>query len=197
MSVAREMLRFVLHVVAVYLIAHFSCPWLSGEIYAWRPVFGFRSPVSRFEFLFSHIFAFTVIPGILAGMASARFRHRVAEFVWIVPAVLMIYKLLTFRTSILRGNRFLAAFHYYFGGGFSIPEFHNYRELFTQVARSYDGARGMDQLSFTGFLYAGIVYSLTAFFARRKDLRSSIAASLRGQSVEVAEAGEAPSESSN
>src|SRR5262245_41324172 len=191
MSVGREMLRFFLHVVAVYLIAHFSCPWLSGQMYQWRPVFGFRNPVSRFEFLFSHIFVFTTILGMLAGMVNARFRHKIAEFVWIVPTVLMIYKLLTFHTSVMRGNRLVAAFHYYFGGGFSIPEFHNYRELFTLVARSYDGVRGMDQLSYTGFLYAGIAYSLTAFFARRKDLRSSIAAAMRGQSVDIPNAGEA------
>lgn len=112
MTAARETFRLVLHVLAVYLIAHFSCPWLSAQIYAWRPVFGFRAPVSRFEFLFSHIFMFTTIPAILAGLASARFRHKAAEFAWIVPTVLIMYKLLTFQTSIMRGNRLVAAFHY-------------------------------------------------------------------------------------
>lgn len=193
MTAARETFRFFLHVAAVYLVAHFSCPWLSAQIYAWRPVFGFSAPVSRFEFLFSHLFMFTTIPGILAGMASARFRQRAAEFVWIVPTVLIVYKLLTFQTSIMRGNSFAAAIHYYFGGRFSIPEFNNYRELFTVVLRSYDGIRGMDQLTFTGFFYAGVAYSLAAFFARRNDLRS-IAAALRGQSVEAPSIQEAAGE---
>ncbi len=79
----------------------------------------------RFEFLFSHILAFSFIPTFLFGMINAKFKHKAAQFVWFVPAAILAYEFATFPTTSVFQSHFPAAFHQYFGGGFLIPEYHD------------------------------------------------------------------------
>jgi hypothetical protein len=64
-------------------------------------------------------------------------------------------------------DHFAAAFHEYFAGGFIIPEFHSYEELFQFVAPNPDAMRGMEQLRYTAPVYAAIGYSIGAWYAIR------------------------------
>jgi hypothetical protein len=164
-SAAIGLLWFGLHLAAVYVIAEFCWSWLAGHYYDWvLPVVDPVNHVSYFQFLYSHLFAFTFLPALAAGAASMRFRRTSALFVWIVPTVVLAYKLVTFPTTLFQ-NHYAVAFHYYFAGGFLIGEFHNYRELFTVVAGNPDAIRGLEQSRFTGPFYAGLGYSLAAWIA--------------------------------
>lgn len=184
-SVSRQIVRFLLHLAAVYFIAKVSTPWLAG----WTrntllPIL--QTPASssgRFEFLFSHIFAFSFAPALLVGLSNARFKHKVAEFVWLVPAVILAYKFFTYSTgtSVLQGESWaaLSAFHQYFGGGFLVPEFGNWNQLWTIVGSNPDMRRGLAQLNFTAPFYAGIGYSVGAWIGMRTELDRKIVEKVR------------------
>lgn len=94
------------------------------------------------EFLFSHIFAFSFIPAFAAGLVNAKFKNRIAEFVWLVPAVILGYKFFTFHASSVFQHQFSGAVYQYFGGGFSIPEFRDWHEFWSIVASNPDTLRG-------------------------------------------------------
>lgn len=159
-----SVLWFTLHLLVVYVIVNFVTPWLAG--WTWGtllPLFQERTSAGRFEFIFSHILAFSAIPAFLAGLINAKFSHKAAELVWLVPTVVLAYKFATFSPSSVLQNRTLAAFHQYFGGGFQIPEFRNWDDLFSIASSNSDMARGMAQLNFTAFFYGGVGYSLAAW----------------------------------
>jgi hypothetical protein len=170
-----EILWFFLHLGAVYVAVEFCMPWLAG----WTrgtllPLLQHPTSSGRFQFLFSHIFAFSFIPAFLFGMINAKFGHKAAQFVWIVPTAILAYKFATFPAPSVLQSQFPAAFHQYFGGGFLIPEYHDWQDLLS-IAGSYDMTRGMVQLKFTTPFYAGVGYSLAAWIGRRTDLNQKIA----------------------
>lgn len=168
-GILRQSIRFALHLLAVYLIVQFLTMWVAGRVYdVILPFVQQHQPtVSWFQFVFSHLFAFSFFPALAVGfMYSEWFRHRVAVFVWIVPVVVLAYKFATFPCSLFQ-NHLAVAFHEYFGGGFMIPEFHSYRELFELVAPNPDAKRGMEQLHYTAPVYAAIGYSLGAWLPIR------------------------------
>jgi|SRR3974390_2576035 len=160
-SVARQSVRYALHVAAVYVIVQTTTLWLAGRVHdTVLPLIQHRPPAeSSFQFLFSHLLLFSTVPALVVGFAYAQwYSHRVALFVWAVPLVLLIYKFFTFPTPVFE-NHFAVAVHEYFGGGFVIGEFRSYRELFALAAGS-EMRRGMQQLNFTAPLYAAIGYSV-------------------------------------
>ena len=171
-----QILWFVLHLAAVYALVKFFTPWLAG----WTrgtllPLLQHPTSSGRFEFLFSHILALSFIPAVLSGLINVRFRHKAAQFVWLVPAAILAYKLATFPAPSVLQNQFSAAFHQYFGGGFVIPEFRNWHELFSIAGSNSDMTRGMAQLQFTAPFYAGVAYSLAAWIACRTELSRKVA----------------------
>lgn len=171
-----QALWFPLHVGAVYLIVNFCTPWLAG----WTrgtvlPVLHQPTARSSFEFLYSHIFAFSFVPAFAVGLVNARFKHKVADFVWLLPALVLIYKLLTFSAPSIFQSQWSAAFHQYFAGEFTIPEFHNWREFWDIVRTNPDMLRGKAQLDFTAPFYAGVGYSASAWIGRRTDFNRKVA----------------------
>jgi hypothetical protein len=183
-QLGRELLWLFPHLAAVYLLVNFCTAWLAGWIQGWLlPMLRVHSSSSRLEFLFSHLLAFSSLPAFLAGLINARFRHRAAQFVWLVPAVVLAYKLVTYSASgsVFYSRPFWSRFDYYFGGGFSIPEFHSWQGLFG-MASDPDITRGMAQLSYTAPFYAGVAYSLAAWIALRPDLHRRIGTRARSKS---------------
>jgi hypothetical protein len=177
-GVGWQILWFGLHLAAVYVIVKFCTPWLAG----WTrgtllPLLQIPTTSGRFEFLFSHIFAFSFIPAFLAGLINARFRHKAAQFVWFVPAAVLAYEFVTFPSPSAFQSQFPAAFHQYFGGGFAVPEYHSWEE-FWSIAGSYDATRGMVQLKFTAPFYAGIGYSFAAWIGLLTEVHRRIAEKL-------------------
>jgi len=176
-----QALWFLLHLAVLYAIVQLATPWLAGWTHGKLLPFLLHHPMpsGRLEFLFSHILAFSFIPAFLAGLANARFRHKAAEFVWLVPAVVLAYKFLTFPSPTLFQSRFDVAFHQYFGGGFVIPEFRDWREFWSITESNPNVLRGMAQLQFTAPFYAGIGYSFAAWIGRRTEISRRVAESVK------------------
>ncbi len=174
-SAGWQVLWFLLHVAAVYAITIFCTSWLAG----WTrgtllPLLQQPSSLNSFEFLFSHIFAFSFLPAFVVGLVNARFKHRVAQLVWLVPTLVLAYKFLTFSVPSVLQNQFHLAVHQYFGGGFQIPEFRSWQEFWTIVRKNPDMLRGREQLDFTAPFYAGIGYSVAAWIGWRTNLSQRV-----------------------
>lgn len=161
-SILRQTVRYGVHLVAVYAIVWYVTLWLSRWLHGTVLPLILQHPptVSRFEFAFSHLFALSFYPALLVGFIHSEwFRHRVAIFVWIVPATILAYKFVTFPTSLFQ-NHFVAAFHEYFAGGFAIPEWDTWEEFFRFVVPNADFIRGMHQHHYTAPLYAAVGYGV-------------------------------------
>lgn len=169
-SPLRNGVRYGLHLAAIYAIVQFVTMRLAGLTHATiLPFLQQRPPtVSVFQFAFSHLFAFSFFPALILGFLYSEwwFRHRVAVFVWIVPVAVLFYKFATFPTTVFQ-NHFAVSFHQYFAGGFAIPEFRSYEELFQLVAPNPDAIRGMEQLRYTAPVYAAIGYGIGTWMAIR------------------------------
>ncbi len=178
-SAARQWLRYVLHLAAVYVIVRTTTLWLAGRVHdTVLPLIQQRAPVqSSFQFAFSHLLLFSVVPALMAGFVYAQwYSHRVALLVWLVPLAILVYKFCTFPAPVFESH-FAVAFHEYFGSDFAIGEFHNYRELFT-LAAGPEMRRGMQQLNFTAPVYAATAYSIGTWLGMRY-LIPSLTAALR------------------
>jgi len=166
-----QVLWFLLHLAAVYAIATFFTTrlagWTSGTL---LPLLEKPTPLNGAEFLFSHLLVFSSVPAFAVGLVNARFKQKVAYFVWIVPAAILSYKVLTFPAPSIFHSQLSAAFHQYFGGGFLIPQFQNWHDFWSTVGSNPDMQRGIAQLNFTAPFYAGIGYSLAAWISHRTDL---------------------------
>src|SRR5580658_8150551 len=164
---------FLFRVAVVYAITNFCTIWLAG----WTrgtllPLLQRPTSSSRYEFLFSHLFAFSFVPAVVVGLVNARFKHKAAQFVWVVPTAILAYKFLTFPAPSVFPSQFSAAFHRYFEGGFLIPEFRDWHDFWAMVGP--DMMRGRVQLYFTASFYAGIGYSVAAWIGRRTNLSEKV-----------------------
>ena len=169
---------FVVHLATVYLLAKFCTPWLSGWTYGkLLPALQIPTTASVWEFLFSHVLGFSFVPAFLAGLINARFKHRSALLVWVVPSAILIYKLITFSSphSVLYDSPESSALHYYFGGGFIIPAFHTWRDFWDAAGSNPDMGRGMAQLTFVAPFYASFAYGLAAWISMRWNLTNKVA----------------------
>lgn len=172
---------FFLHLAMVYAIVNFCTPWLAG----WTrgrllPLLQRRTPSSsQFEFLSSHLLAFSFVPAFLTALVNARFKHRVAQFVWLVPTAILAYKFATFPAPSVLQNQLSAAFHQYFGGGFLIGEFRSWDDL-RSLYSNPDMTRCMAQFFYTAPFYAGVGYSVGAWIGCRTELHRKIAEKVDG-----------------
>lgn len=175
-GVGWQILWFSLHLAAVYVIVEFCTPLLAR----WTrdillPLLQHPSSSGRFEYLYSHLFAFSFVPGFAAGLVNARFKHKAAQFVWLIPAVILAHKFATFPSPSVLQSQFSAAFHQYFGGEFAIPEFRTWHEFLSTAGSIPDMARGRAQMNFTGPFYAGVGYSVAAWIGLRTELNRKVA----------------------
>lgn len=165
----RSLLQFLFHLLIVYLIAEFAVVWAAGQIHnVVLPLLGAPPNESRFSFVFNHLVLFSAVCGVLAGVVAGTYQHKAAQFVWIVPAAILAYKLAVFPAGVFE-DRLALAVHHYFAGGFLIPEFHNYHEMFQNWNPDY--ARGPDQVRFAAPLYVAIAYGCAAYIAERTGIR--------------------------
>jgi hypothetical protein len=175
-SHAWKFVWFVAHLAVVYLVVNWVTSWLAGWFQGFLlPALVWPKSESQFQFLFSHVFAFSFVPAFLISLANVRFKQNVVAYVWLVPTMILSYKLLTFTTPSVLQNHASSAFHQYFGGGFSIPEYRNWQEFWSITASSADMERGLAQMRFTAPFYAGLAYSIGGLIGARIDLRQKVA----------------------
>jgi hypothetical protein len=178
-----QTVRFLLHLSAIYVVASYFPPHLAGWIRtSFLPLLEVPTSSSSFQFLFSHIFEFSFFPGLIAGLANAKFKHKAAQYVWLVPTIVLAYKFVTFPTpprSVLDSASsvfptFSASFHQYFAGDFLIGEYRDWGDFWRMVASNPDMMRGMTQLRVTAPFYAAVGYCLAAWFTLRFDVLQKV-----------------------
>lgn len=161
----------ILHVAAIYILARLFTPWSLDVAFSrvLPLLLGHPSGGNPFQFFFSHLLAFSFLPGLIAGFLNAKlFRNTVIRFVWLVPVAVLFF-LFVFTgpgmyPTMLWESDFRQAFHYFFGAGFRIVgEYHNYRDLPTLMSQNMNEfLRGYAQLRVTVPAYVGVGYSLGA-----------------------------------
>lgn len=52
--------------------------------------------------------ALSVVPAFFAGLINTRFKNKAAQFVWLVPAVILVYKFATFPAPSVFKSQFAA-----------------------------------------------------------------------------------------
>jgi len=161
-SVARQIGWFGVHLVVVYLCA-WNCPfWIAAIVKLSRT----KSLGGEYQFFFSHLLLLCFIPGFVSGFLNARFRHRVACYVWIVPTVVLAVSVVIQFPEVLFEHELGPALQYYFGSHFNLPEFKTYGELF-RSGYNRDFFRGLAQFQTTAPLYASVAYSFAACLSMR------------------------------
>ena len=143
-SVLWQSFWFLLHVAGVYAVVKFATAPLAGWTHGILLFLDPSTPGS-FQFLFSHIFALSFFAAFLFGLVNSRWKHRVAEFAWLFPTVILAYQCVTFPnpwSSVLASQSKLPLlFYQYFAGGFVIPEFHDWTEFWQIVNATPDMTR--------------------------------------------------------
>lgn len=167
-----SILWFLFDTLGIYAIARLGAPWLVRYMrYIMLLLLGHDSASSGMQLLFSHLLALTFLPGFLIGLINGKFRSKLAIFVWIVPAAVLAYKLLTFSSSIsvLEHGQFFAGLQHFFGGNVALPESHT-SQSFLLSASYKDVQKALDQFQFTGPFYVGVGYSIGIWISLRTQL---------------------------
>lgn len=149
---------FILHSLAVYFIALRMAPWIIGRWFAWiLPATGTATAVSSADWYLQHLIVVTALPALIVGGLADRHRFS-AVFAWIVPTVVLAYKMLRFTPahSVL-GSSSASVFSYFFGELHGMP-------TFTDLTAG-DPVRIFTQMFVTAPFIAGVAYSLGAICA--------------------------------
>lgn len=170
---------FILHLAAVYL----SVNVFTTELARWAnralfPLLHIPSSAGGLVFLSAHLFAFSFFPGFVLGLSAGKFKHKVAELVWAVPAIILAYRLLTFSSSpssVLLQRESPSALHYYFSSLFVITSAGEYVWNSSNPSANVV-PQTIAQLRYTAPFYAGIAYSLASWLCTRIRLSDRVAA---------------------
>lgn len=162
-------LWFLLHLAAVYVWVNLCVTGLAGWVNRTvLPILEIRSAPSSVAFLSAHLFAFSFLPALVAGLGGAKVKPRVAQFVWMVPAAILAYELLIFSrtTSVLLQSESSSALHYYFAPVFAATDANEY------VWRSNPLVvrQVLAQFKYTAPFYASVAYSLASRLSIRTEL---------------------------
>lgn len=160
LTLLKQIVRYAIHLIVLYEVVSFSTDLPSLMYLAAHWLIRTINPTLQqtTQFVFSHLIAFSVIPSFVVGLIiNAKFRHKVAEYIWVVPVVLLAYEFFFHGPGIyptmLADSDFSKALHYFFGEG-----------LQNNVTNPYaDWSRVLTQVWFTMPAYGAIAYSVGAF----------------------------------
>jgi hypothetical protein len=155
---------FALHTTAVPLCGIFLGPWLFSRWFVWiLPLFGTSLAMPRADYWLQHLELVSITPALLFGALVARYYEKLASWAWLLPAIILSYKLLTFRdphASVFTPDRW-AGFSYYFVILQHMP-------TFSELLLSRDPGRVLQQIDVTVPFYSGIAYSVGALLTKYK-----------------------------
>ena len=106
---------------------------------------------------------------------NVRFKQNVVAYVWVVPTLILSYKVLTFPTVSVFQSHAFSVFHYYFGGGFSISEYRNWQEFWSIARVNADIVARNGAATFHSSFLRG-----SGLQPRRIDRRSNLISSRQG-----------------
>jgi hypothetical protein len=167
---------FALHTFLIYILALHISPILVGRWFAWvLPAIQFHATTASRDWYLQDLELVTIIPALAAGYINVvRFiptivgghikdaRHElVATWVWIVPALVLLYRIAQYNppSSVLIGSS-MSAFRYFFDIEREMPRLTN--------VLVGDPVRVWAQMSVTAPFYAGVAYSLGALSSKHQ-----------------------------
>ncbi len=160
---------FALHTTAASMCGLHIGPRIVARWFAWvLPLLGLSTTTYAVDYYLQHLELVSIIPAFLLGfLVSYRF-PRLATWAWILPTVILAYKLLAFETpptSVLASSPSLASsllsrFSYFFVIERYMPTFTNFR--------GSDPVRVAQQMTVVATLYSGVAYSIGALAQKHK-----------------------------
>ena len=157
---------FALHSTAAAVCGVHFGPWLLSRWFVWiLPLAGMPTGALTADYYLQHFEVASIVPALVVGYVLSWHLPRLAPCAWILPAVVLVYKILTFNepyASILAPHS-STRFSYFFVIERSMPTF---RDL-----RGADPIRVAAQLFVVAPFYAGLAYSIGALAARHNLLK--------------------------
>jgi len=157
---------FALHTTAAAVCGIHFGPWLLSRWFVWiLPLVGMSTRTPTGDDYLQHFELASIVPALVVGYVLSRHLPRLATCAWILPTVVLVYKLLTFTepyASILAPHS-STRFSYFFVIERSMPTF---RDL-----RGADPIRVAAQMFVVAPFYAGLAYSIGALAVRRNLLK--------------------------
>jgi hypothetical protein len=172
---------FALHTTAVPLCGIFLGPWLFSRWFVWiLPLFRISPAMPRADYWLQHLELVSIIPALVFGALVAQYFERLASWAWVVPTMILSYKLLTFTNpdaSVLASADSLSRFSYYFVIQQHVPTFLD--------LRGSDPVRVVEQMDVTVPFYSGIAYSIGALLTKHKVIDRVVSSLRREPEPEV------------
>jgi len=153
---------FGLHTLAVYVCAVHLSPWLVGRWFAWGVrVLQISVATQPGDWYLQHLELTSIVPAALAGYITARRLDSVATWAYVVPMLVLAYKMLRYQapSSILIG-RSVSVARYFLEIAHFMPTMSN--------PTASDPVRVLAQMTFTAPFYAGVAYSLGAWISKQE-----------------------------
>ena len=156
---------FALHTTAVPLCGIFLGPWLLSRWFVWvLPLLRISSTTPKADYWLQHLELVSIIPALVFGALIARYFEKLAAWAWVVPTIIVSYKLLTFtnpNVSVFASADPWHRFSYYFAIQQHMP-------TFSELLLSRDPGRVVQQIDVTVPFYSGIAYSAGALLTKHK-----------------------------
>jgi len=158
---------FAIHTTAVTFCGIFVGPWLFSRWFVWiLPLLRISPAIPRGDYWLQHLELVSIIPAMVFGALVDHYFERFALWTWVVPTLILSYKLVTFtnpRVSVFASADPWYSFSYYFVIQQHMPAFSRSLGL-----TGSDPIRVAEQLNVTVPFYSGIAYSFGALLAERK-----------------------------
>ena len=149
---------FALHTTAAAVCGLHLFPWLLSRWYVWiMPLSGLSSHAPTGNDWLQHFELTSIVPALVLGYLLPRYLRRMATYAWVLPAVILVYKLLTFtepQVSVLAPHS-STRWEYFFVIQRTMP-------TFTPGFGGVDPIRVAEQIDFVAPFYAGLAYSAGA-----------------------------------
>lgn len=174
---------FALHTTAVPMCGIFLGPWLFSRWFVWiLPLLRISPAMPRGDYWLQHLELVSIIPALVFGALVARHFERLASWAWVVPTMILSYKLSTFTkpdASVLASADPWSRFSYYFVIQQHMP-------TFSSLGLSgSDPIRVAQQLDVTVPFYSGVAYSIGALLTKYKVIERFVSSLRREPEPEV------------
>jgi hypothetical protein len=153
------------HTAAAAICSIHLGPWLLSRWYAWiLPLTGMSSHVPSGNDLLQNFELVSTVPALIAGYLLSKYVPKMGAFAWIVPTVILAYRLATFTEpySSVFGPHPSIRFSYFFVIDRTMPTFTTTTGLIGDPVRVYL------QTTVVASFYAGVAYSVGAFATKYK-----------------------------
>jgi hypothetical protein len=156
---------FALHTAAAAVCGIHLGPWLLSRWYAWiLPLTGRSSHIPTGNDYLQKFELASIVPALIVGYLLAKRYGRFAVYAWVLPTLVLVYKLLMFtepNVSVFASSSSMTRFKYFFVIQRTAP-------TFTSGFGGVDPIRVAQQMTVVAPFYAGLAYSVGALAGKRR-----------------------------